>query len=609
MNKILKSSIALALAALITCSAASCSKSTKTKLDLEKFPLVYADENGLEAINEGEEEPTLITKQFYTFLNADNKVQAASNGKVYYVETKDSKTTIGDLYAYDVEKKESELVHEGVYSYKVSHDGECIIFSDGSGAIYRYNKRYENKEEYPAIQSKGVSHVLDISADGKYVLYAQVLTGTKYSTLTMAKTDFETTEEIDAMALEDLKANDNISKAPVIVAENYKEYLGGADDLSLVYYSQSLPQKDSKEQLPILSAFKNYKENVVLRKGEFEQYFVSDSGEILFSKTAKNAKKIEDILVDKEAESDAKLKKADASAKEWKAKVARDNVREKVNTYLKNIATTDFYTFNASMDKAELVQEICGQLSGKGIDEESGMVFFGGTVYDFEGAETTDINKVSVVYKLFDQIKSRAFCAVNLKGAKYLNAGEKAEYNSGDCYVDTAAKTIHIIMNFDYLKSKVGQLYNVPYTEEDFGEAKLVAEKAAKVAHFDSGEDNYYVLANNALVLNDEKTVVLKDYSGASNNGKVKLAFTSIGTGKKDDFGNEIMEDTAYVISGDKASKIASVFNQRQIVDKGSIFAYYTTYDYKKGAGEMMLYNGEKTFSLGKKVSHIYKFG
>ena len=68
MNKILKSTLAAVLAGVIALSAASCAKQTKTQLDVEKFPLVYADENGLEAINEGEDDGWQETDMaFYRF--------------------------------------------------------------------------------------------------------------------------------------------------------------------------------------------------------------------------------------------------------------------------------------------------------------------------------------------------------------------------------------------------------------------------------------------------------------------------------------------------------------------------------------------------------------
>ena len=84
-------------------------------------------------------------------------------------------------------------------------------------------------------------------------------------------------------------------------------------------------------------------------------------GAIFFSKTAKNTKKVSDIVTDKYADKDAKLKKDKASAKEWKAKVTRDNVREKINTYLKNINTTKFYRFDSRCEKAETVVEQIGR--------------------------------------------------------------------------------------------------------------------------------------------------------------------------------------------------------------------------------------------------------
>ena len=313
-------------------------------------------------------------------------------------------------------------------------------------------------------------------------------------------------------------------------------------------------------------------------------------------------------MSDKYAKDDAALKKAKASAKAWKAKTARDNIREKINTYLKNISTTIFFRFKKGDEKPQNVLEVNGQITQKGMDSEYNSVFFGGNLYDFSSAKKPDIGKVTMAYKLFDALKSRAFFAVNADGLKTLKIDDKTTYNSGDCYVDTAAKKINIIMDMDYLKTKVGKLYSVAYTEKDFGKSTLISDKAAKVAHFDSGDDVYFALANNTLVMNNEKTAVLKNYASSSLNNKVKMVFTAVGTGKKDKFGNEIMDETAYVINGKKAEKMDKVFTSKNIVDKGNMFAFYTSYDYKKGAGEMKLFNGEKVISLSKQVSVIYKF-
>ena len=178
-----------------------------------------------------------------------------------------------------------------------------------------------------------------------------------------------------------------------------------------------------------------------------------------------------------------------------------------------------------------------------------------------------------------------------------------------DCFVDTTAKKIHIILNMDYIKAKSGDLYTVPYTEKGFEEATLAAQKAAKVAHFESGDDNYYVLPDNTLVKNEESNVVLKDYISSSPNEKVKMAITGKGTDKKDKNGNEIVEKTAYVLAGEEPEKVKTVFTSKNIVDKGNMFAFFTSYDFKKGCGEMMLFNGQKVVALGKEVSVIYKFG
>ena len=608
MNKILKSILAISLALLIVLSAASCAKKTKTQLDLDKFPLVYADENGLQAIAQGEDTPTLITEKFFTFLNAERKVQAASNGKIYYIETENKNTILGDLCAYDVTKKESEVIHSGVYSFKVSHDGECIVFSDGMGGIYRYDQKSEKKDNYVPIQRKGVSSVLDISADGKYVLYTQVFEGTNYYNLTIAQTDFQTTDELDEMSVDERKENSDVSKAPVVIAENYKEYVGASDDLSMVYYSKN---EQGKSKTPVLSlnVFKDYKENILLSNKNFTNYYVNNSGEILFSVSKKNAKTIDDVIVDNYAEEDAKLKKANASKKEWNAKVKRDSIRKNIASYLKNTTTTDFYRFDASLDEAELVVEANGQVSQKGVDTEYGIAFFSGTLYNYEGLEKQEIDKIDSAYKIFDSIKSRTFFSVNTKELKVLEAGEDVNYNGGDCFVDTTAKKIHIIMDMDYIKSKDGDLYNVAYTEKGFEEATLVAKKAAKVVHFESGDDNYYVLADNTLVKNEESNAVLKDYISTCSNEKVKMVITGKGTGKKDKYGNEIIKKKTYALGGEEPQEVKTPVADKNIVDKGNMFAYFTSYDFKKASGEMMLFNGEQVVELGKQVSVIYKFG
>lgn len=606
MNKIFKGGIAFVLAAVILLSATSCGGNKKSELDLNKFPLVFADSKGLEAINEGEAEPTLITKNFYTFLNAENKVQAASNGKIYYIETKNRKTTLGDLYAYDVEKKESELIHSGVYSYKVSHDGECLIISDGSGNIFKYNKRHEKKNDYKYIQNAGVSSVIDISADGKYVLYSQILKGTNHYTLTLAKTDFETSDELEKLSLKEKKANTNISKAPVIIAQNYRQFIGSSDDLSVIYYETAGEKKDSPNKL---CAFKNLKENVVLSDKSHEVYFVNSSGEICYSQTEKNTKKASDVITDKYEKKDSKLKKASASKKDWSAKLKRDDLRNKLEQYLQNISSYSFFKFSASEKEPQKYLQLYGQMSKKGIDDELGFVFFGANIYDFTKAKKPDINKVSVVYKLFDEIKTREFLSVGLKGEARLDIGEKVSYNSGDVYVDTANKKVNIIMDFDYLKGKVGTLYTVAFDSEGFGNSKLISDKAAKVAHFDSKDGSYFVTKNGNLVLDNPKNIVLESYAYAHNDGRVKIAFTSKDTGKKDEYGNAITDDTAFLIKGNQAIKIGKMFVNKELVIKGDMFAFYTDYDYKKTSGSMTLYNGEKLIKFDDEVSMVYKFG
>ena len=605
MNKVFKGGIAFILTAVILLSATSCAGHKKSELDIDKFPLVFADSKGLEAINEGESEPTLITKNFYTFLNAENKVQAASNGKIYYIETKNQKTSIGDLFAYDVEKKESELIHSGVYSYKVSHDGECLIISDGSGNIFKYNKKHEKKDDYKFIQSSGVSSVIEISADGKYVLYSQILRGTNYYTLTIAKTDFEAGEELEKLTVEQRKENTNVSKAPVIIAESYRKFIGSSDDLSVVYYETAGENTDSPNKL---YAFKNFKENVLLSEKEHETYYVNSSGEICFSQIEKNVKKASDIITDKYEKKDAKLKKNSTSEKAWKAKLKRDDLRSKLEQYLQNINSYSFFRFSASKKAPEKYLQLFGQMTKRGVDSEFGYVFFGANLYDFSAAKKPDINKISVIYKLFDDIKTREFLSVGLKGKEKLEIGEKISFNSGDVYVDTVNKKINIIMDFDYLKAKVGTLYTVAYDAEGFGNSKLISDKAYKVAHFDSKDGCYFVTDSGNLVLDDIKNIVLEGYSYSHTDGRVKIAFTSKDTGEKDTYGNAITDDTAFLIKENKAVKLGKIFVNKELVTKGDMFAFYTDYDYTKTSGSMTLYNGEKLIKFDDEVSMVYKF-
>ena len=508
------------------------------------------------------------------------------------------------MYAYDVEKKEAKLIHSGVFSFKVSHDASTIIISDGTGGIFKYNKKHEKKGDYTKIQSSGVSSVLDISSDGKYVLYSQVLSGTNYYTLTLAKTDFETTEELDKLSVKDRLANKQVSKAPVIIAQNFKKFLGGSDDLSIIYY-----ELNGKDKTANLCAFKNFKENVVLAEKEYEVYFINAGGKILYSQSAKNTKKIADVVTDKLAQKDAKLKKKSASKKDWQAKVDRDNIRDKINTYLNSITTTTFYQFDKAAKQAEKVTELSGQINNKGVDKEVEKVFFGTTLYNFEKAKKPDISKVKVAYKLFDEIKSRTFSAVGFDGEEQLVINKDTEYNSGDCFVDTQSGEIHIIMDFDYLDKKVGTLYSVAYDKKGFGTATRISEDAAKVAHFESSDGVYYVLANGSLVHNDAKTLVLKNYAYSATNAQAKIAYTSKDTGKKDDFGNAVTIDTAYLIDGNQSVKLGEILKTKEIIVKGDMLAFYTSYDYKETNGTLMLYNGEELIKLGDKVSMVYTFG
>ena len=606
MKKYIKGGIAFLLAVVMLLSATSCAGRKKAELDLSKFPLVFADGNGLEAMNEGDEKPTLITKNFYTFLNSERKVQAASNGKIYYIETPNKKTMLGDLFAYDVEKKEAELIHSDVYSFKVSSDGECLIISDGSGGIFKYDKKHEKKGDYKLIQSAGVSSVIDISADGKYVLYSQILPSTNYYTLTIAKTDFETTEELDKLSVKERLANTNISKAPVIITENYRQLIGYSDDLSVIYYEIAGKDKDAPNKL---CAFKNFKETIELTANEHEAYFVNAKGEICFVETEKNPKKIGDIITDKYASKDAKLKKASASKKDWEAKKARDDIRNKVEQYLENIKSYTFYSFSKGDKEAKQFLQLFGQMSEKGKDAKLGNVFFGATLYDFAAAKKPDIAKVSVVYKLFDEIKSREFMRVSFAGKEKLEIDEKTDYNSGDVYVDATNKRITVIMDYDYLKAKVGTLYTVAYDAEGFGNTKLISDKAAKVAHFDSQKGVYFVSANGNLVLDEVKNIVLEGYAFSFKNGTVPIAFTSEATGKTDDYGNEITNDTAYLIQENKAVKLGTMFTNKDLVSKGNMFAFYSDYDYKAASGNMLVFNGEKLVKLNSPVSVVYKFG
>ena len=614
MNKFFKSALCLLLAAIMLFSIASCGKK-KTSLDLSLFPLVYADENGLQAIAEGEKEPKLITKNFYTYLNADNKVQAASDGKIYYVETKDRTSTIGDLYSYSVteknEKKRKQLIHSGVYSYKVSHDASCIIINDGSGNIFKYDKKLEKKGEYSYIQSSGVTEVIDISADGKYVLYSQVLKGTNHQSLTIAKTDFKTDDKLEKKSAKERLANKDINKAPVVISQYFRNYIGASDDLSAIYFSTGKLSAGGKSHSN-LYIFKNYKEILKLASDNYETYFVNNSGELLYSVSGENTKKLSDLVVDKYAAADKKLNVKKANKKQIAAKKNRDNVRKRVNDYLKTITITDFYKISKSLKKAELVKEIAGQTRNKGNDADTFLTFAFATDYNFATAKKVDINKVKAVYTLFEKIKSKKLYAISTKKVFTLDLAKGIDFNNPDCFVDYKNDKINFIANFNYLAKKTadktGTLYSVSYTAEEFGKPVKISDGAVQVAHFISDKDNYFVTANNVLVKNNVKTVVLKDYSSASNNPEVPIVFTSVLTGKKTKYGLDETKKTAYLINNGKPVTIGKIFENKPVVTKDKMFAFYTDFNYKNSSGAVTLFNGKELVSLGKKVGFIYSF-
>ena len=614
MNKYFKSALCVLLAVVMLLSIASCGKK-KTSLDLSLFPLVYADENGLQAIKEGEKEPKLITKNFYTYLNSDNKVQAASDGNIYFIETESKTKTIGDLYSYSVteknEKKRKQLVHSGTYSYKVSHDASCIMINNGSGNLFKYDEKLDKKGEYSYIQSSGVTDIIDISADGKYVLYSQVLKGTRYQCLTIAKTDFKTTDELEKRSAKERLANKDINKAPVIISQYFRHYIGASDDLSAIYFSTAKVASGGKSHSN-LYIFKNYKELVKLATDNYETYFVNDNGELLYSVSVSNAKKLSDIIVDKYAKADKKLNSKTADKKKLKAKSSRDKVRKTVNDYLKGITTTGFYKMSKSLKEAELIKEISGQTRVKGTDADDFLVIAYATDYNFSAAKKVDINKVKTVYSLFTKIKSKKLYGISTKKVFELKTEKGVEYSNSDCFVDYKNNKFNFIANFNYLakkeSEKSGTLYSVTYTNEEFGKPTKISDGAALVAHFISDKDYYFVTASSVLVKNNVKTPVLKDYSYSSNTPEVPIVFSSISTGKKNKYGMEQTKDTAYMISNGKTVSIGKIFNNKPIVIKDNMFAFYTDFDYKSSSGAVTLFNGKELVTLGKKVGYIYSF-
>lgn len=614
MNKIFKSSLCLLLSAVMLLSIASCGKK-KTNLDLSLFPLVYADENGLQAIKEGEKEPTLITKNFYTYFNSENKVQAASDGKIYFIETESKNKTIGDLYSYSVteknEKKRKKLVHSGAYNYKVSHDASCILINDGSGNLFKYDKKLEKKGGYTDIQSSGVTGIIDISADGKYVLYSQVLKGTNYQSLTLARTDFKTTEELEKRSAKERLANKDINKAPVVISQYFHHYIGASDDLSAVYFSTSKIVSGGGS-ISELYIFKNYKEIKKLATDNFETYFVNDGGELLYSVSASNVKKLSDIIVDKYSAADKKLNVKKADKKQIKAKKARDNTRKLVNSYLNSITTTYFYKMSKSLKKAELVKEISGQTRIKGTDADDYITILYANDYNFAAAKKVNINSVKAVYTIFEKIRSKALYAITAKDVFELKTEKGKEYNNADCFVDYKNNKVNYIANFNYLAKKLseesGTLYSVSYTKDGFGKPSKVSDGAASVAHFVSDKDYYFVTAQSVLVNNNVKKAVLKNYAYSSNNPDVPIVFSSVATGKKNSYGMEETKDTAYLIIDSKPVKIGEMFKNKPVVTKGNMFAFYTDFNFKNSSGSVTLFNGKELVNLGKKVGCIYSF-
>lgn len=604
MNKSVKGIIALVLACVMLLSSAACGKTNKT-LDLNKFPMVYADDKGLEILPDGADKPTLLTKNFYTFLNYESKVQASANGKIYYLETKNKQTIIGNLYEYDVAKQKSKLVKSGVYDYKVNNDGSSIVINNGTGSLYKYEKKYKDSKDkdIPLIQKSGVAKIIDISANGKYVIYTQLTTGSNSYTLLMAKTDYVMSDAVSKYSLKTAAANKDISKAPIVLTQNYKEYIGADSNLSAVYFTSG---KNTLNAAVTVSMFKNYKQIIKLSTGNCESYFVDNNGRLMYSVSENNTKKFSDIITDKYAESDKTVKKTDKKA--YAAKKRRDNIREKIEIYLKNITTTTFYKMDKSLDKPEKITEISGQLLNKGVDKDTFVAFFGTTRYNFDNAKKPDIEKVSVAYVLFDDIKSRDLMGIGINGLFNFEAGKGVEYNSADCFVDTQNNKINVIMNFDYLKTNVGTLYTAAYTAKGFEKIEKVSSKAVKLAHFNSASDVYFVNSDSSLVRNNANTVVMKNYGYSSLTPETPVVFMSVPTGKKDKYGNALTTDTAYMITSKGAQKLGKMYSDKGVTPKASAFAYFETFDVNTNKGKAVLYNGSKLVQLGDSVSIIYNF-
>ncbi len=603
MNKVYLKMVSAVLAAVMIFSLSACGN-TEKKLDLSALPLVYASESkGLMMIKDGETKSSLITENYHKTLS-NSRVQAAANGKLYFIESENKNSFVGNLCEYDVNNGKKSVLHSNVYSFALNSDASCIMIMEGTGKLIKYDKKSEKKNSYKAVEASDTRSIVKVSEDGKYVLYTKNI-ATTANRLFISKTDYAPSETTEKWNNKQILANKDINTAPVALADGNNEFIGASSDLSVVYYlirGNADSEKEDAEQ-QIIHMFSDYKTDIKVYDGEATPYFLDGKNQLFFSSSVTGSLKVTDIVTDSSASADAKLKKPstkdeEATAK-YEAKLKRDNMRQKIKNYLNNINVTEFYKIGKGMSEPEKLFTLSGQLTMKGIDAETGAVFYGATLYHFDKAEKTDINKVKIAYQLFDEIKSRDFICVGTGGVYTLQSGkEDSVYNSADCFVDTENKRVSVIMDFDYTTEKKGTLYTAKYSEKGFETPVKVSEEAVETAHFNVADGtNYFVNKDNALVKDNAKSVVLKNYYKKTANPECPVVLA----------GSE-KENKAYVITNGKAVELGSFYALKDAVSKGDTFAFYTAYNSEKAICSVSFWNGSSAVKLGNDITEVISF-
>lgn len=599
LKNAVKYAVSLCLCLSIVFAFAACS--SQPTAEVSDLPLVFSDDSVLKYIPAGSEKPIKVCDKFNEGSGSVTRAKLSGNGKaLYYIQSASEGSLIGTLYRLDISKEgaKPKAMHENVYSFEMTADESTVIIMEGSGKLLKFDKSKEKKNNYDTIEDSLVTSVKALSKDGKYVLYEKVINGNAgvYS-ICLAKTDFKQTNDTRKMKKEQILKNTSINTAPVVVSENKADIVYTSDDLSTVYYTNRNSSKDSLSYT--VGAFKKYKNRTVVSKNAAYVYGADKDGTLIYSEAKKGAYKVEDVVADKNAVSDKKMKKpakSDSKAtKAYNKKKSRDKIRKSIKNYLDNFTTTTFYSYGVKSSEPKKVCSYTGQVYNCASDMDEGLTFISATDYAFkEKDKQISLEKVTSPYEdVFSDIRNQFVASISADEVVKFEPEKEAQFNGADVYVDTVNKRISAIFDFDGTKSFTGDLYTAKYTSKGFDKAEAF-RKVKSILKVPSADTSYYVCDKSVYAGDKTISVPVASIVSSAQNLPVVLA-------------NEKKNGTysAYLIKGDKVTKLGKAVDK--FVSKGEDIVYYSEYSVK-GDKTAYLISGEKTVELGKNVTYIMNY-